>query len=242
MDTIAHDIARKLLSRDFANLIQRVQRGGKLSRAERSMLQSMAASTSQAPTVAENYVELANILGVTRRSLQNWRKRKDAPKPASNGFHEVAAWREFMKRNDLEGASGVSETETALRARKLLAEVEDRELRLPSTINALSRCSRGACRKVKSRSISMSFKGRQPRMGFSKVPMVFSWCFWWAEAKAPACPGSSIPEKGQGVRRNVSRPLLRPLSLMFCLIRFKIAPPASSILPLPPCPVIGFSI
>ena len=130
MDTIAPDIARKLLNRDFANLIQRVQRGGKLSRAERSMLQSMAASTSQAPTVAENYVELANILGVTRRSLQNWRKSKDAPKPAANGFHEVAAWREFMKRNDLEGASGMTETETALRARKLLAEVEDWELRL----------------------------------------------------------------------------------------------------------------
>ena len=35
-----------------------------------------------------------------------------------------------MKQNDLEGASGVTETETALRARKLLAEVEDRELRL----------------------------------------------------------------------------------------------------------------
>jgi hypothetical protein len=35
MDTIAPEIARKLLNRDFANLAQRVQRGGKLNRAER---------------------------------------------------------------------------------------------------------------------------------------------------------------------------------------------------------------
>ena len=49
--------------------------------------------------MAENYVELAKILGVTRRTLQNWRKRPDAPKPMANGFHDVAAWREFMARN-----------------------------------------------------------------------------------------------------------------------------------------------
>jgi hypothetical protein len=65
-----------------------------------------------------------------RRALQNWRKRKDAPKPAANGFHEVAAWREFMQRNGLEGEAGATDQETALRARKLPAEVEERELRL----------------------------------------------------------------------------------------------------------------
>jgi len=67
---------------------------------------------------------------VTRRALQNWRKRKDSPKPAANGFHEVAAWGEFMQRNGLEGETGATDEETALRARKLLAEVEERELRL----------------------------------------------------------------------------------------------------------------
>jgi len=34
----------------------------------------------------QNYVELARIRGVMRRSLQNWRKRKDAPKAAANGI------------------------------------------------------------------------------------------------------------------------------------------------------------
>jgi hypothetical protein len=130
MDSIPPDVAKKLLNRDFANLVQRVQRGGKLSRSERAMLQGMAISASQTPTVAENLVELARIVGVTRRTLQTWRKRKDAPKPAANGFHEIAAWREFMQRNGLEREPVASDEETALRARKLLAEVEERELRL----------------------------------------------------------------------------------------------------------------
>ena len=59
----------------------------------------------QNATVAENYVELAKILGVTRRSLQNWRRRMDVPQAAANGFNEVAAWREFMQCHGLEGAS-----------------------------------------------------------------------------------------------------------------------------------------
>ena len=130
MDTIPPDIARKLLNRDFANLAQRVQHGGKLSRAERAMLQGMAASAGHTSTVAENFVELAKLLGVTRRALQNWRKRKDSPKAAANGFHEVAAWREFMQRHGLEGDVAGTDAESALRARKLLAEVEERELRL----------------------------------------------------------------------------------------------------------------
>jgi hypothetical protein len=71
MDALSPDIARKWLNRDVANLAQRVQRGGNLTR-----------------SVAENDVELAKILGVTRRTLQNGRKRRDAPPPAANGFHE----------------------------------------------------------------------------------------------------------------------------------------------------------
>jgi len=58
MDALFPDMARKWLNRDVANLAQRVQRGGHLTR-----------------SVAENDVELAKILGVTRRTLQNGRKR-----------------------------------------------------------------------------------------------------------------------------------------------------------------------
>ena len=93
MDPVSPDVAKKLLSRDFANLIARVQKGGKLTRAERAMLQTMATGTGAAPTTAASYVELAVILGITRQTLSNWKKRKDAPKPAANGLHDVAACR-----------------------------------------------------------------------------------------------------------------------------------------------------
>ena len=41
MEPVSPDIAKKLLTRDFANLVGRVQKGGKLTRTERAMLQSM---------------------------------------------------------------------------------------------------------------------------------------------------------------------------------------------------------
>jgi DNA-binding CsgD family transcriptional regulator len=132
MEAVSPDIAKKLLSRDFANLVGRVQKGGKLTRAERAMLQTLATGTGAAPTNAASYVELAAILGITRQSLNNWKKRKGAPKPAANGMHDVAAWREFMRRNDLKGGEieQPGDIESSLKARKLLAEVEERELRL----------------------------------------------------------------------------------------------------------------
>jgi hypothetical protein len=132
MEAVSPDIAKKLLSRDFANLVGRVQKGGKLTRAERAMLQTLATGTGAAPATAPSYVELAAILGITRQSLNTWKKRKDAPKPAANGLHDVAAWREFMRRNDLKGGEieQPGDIESSLKARKLLAEVEERELRL----------------------------------------------------------------------------------------------------------------
>ena len=134
MDAVSPDIAKKLLSRDFANLIGRVQKGGKLTRTERAMLQSMATGSGSSPSTASSYVELAAVLGVTRQSINTWKKRKDSPKPASNGLHDVSQWKEFMRRNELKGGEPITQDgadiETSLKARKLLAEVEERELRV----------------------------------------------------------------------------------------------------------------
>jgi hypothetical protein len=74
MEAVSPDIAKKLLSRDFANLVGRVQKGGKLTRAERAMLHTLATGTGAAPTTAPSYVELAAILGITRRFLRSYRK------------------------------------------------------------------------------------------------------------------------------------------------------------------------
>jgi len=130
MEAITPEIARKLLSRDFANLVHRVQNGGKLTRAERAMLQSLASSGSQGPEWVANYVELARCLGVSRRALQTWRKQPGAPEPAASGIHDVGAWRTYIRQAELKSEGLETDEETSLKARKLLAEVEERELRL----------------------------------------------------------------------------------------------------------------
>src|SRR5438477_12583188 len=131
MDAIPPDVAKKLLNRDFANLVKRVQAGGKISRTERAMLQSMAAGAGgDGPAFVRNFVELAAALKVTRQTVNGWKKFEDAPKPAANGLHDVAQWREFMRRRGLKGGEEMPDIQQALKARKLLAEVEERELRL----------------------------------------------------------------------------------------------------------------
>ena len=147
MDAIPPDVAKKLLNRDFANLVKRVQAGGKISRTERAMLQSMAAGAGgDGPAFVRNFVELAAALKVTRQTINGWKKFEDAPKPAANGLHDVAQWREFMRQRGLKGGEETPDVQQALKARKLLAEVEERELRLAvkrgEFVAGRSRCAR----------------------------------------------------------------------------------------------------
>jgi hypothetical protein len=108
-----------------------VQAGSKISRTERAMLQSMAVGAgAEGPAFVRNFVELAVALTVTRQTINGWKKFEDAPKPAANGLHDVGQWREFMRRRGLKGGEETLDIQQALKARKLLAEVEERELRL----------------------------------------------------------------------------------------------------------------
>jgi hypothetical protein len=96
------------------------------------MLQARAVgSPNTASALASNFNELSEILGVSRQAIHSWKKFPDSPKPNANGTHEVAAWREFMSRRNLKGGGAIAQDEeSGLRARKLLAEVMEREHRL----------------------------------------------------------------------------------------------------------------
>lgn len=129
--TISQEAADKILSADFANIVQKVKSGKPLSTAERARVQAQAAGSTETLAVANTVVELAAALGVTRRTINNWRKIPGAPEPASNGSHNVSAWRDFVRANSLKGGEdSVGARTDALKARKLLAEVEERELRV----------------------------------------------------------------------------------------------------------------
>lgn len=127
---ISADAAERIMAADFKNIVKKVREGKTLSQAELARVQSRASGVRDSSlTVASNISELASVLGVARQTLNRWRKLEGAPQPAANGSHSVIAWRQFMAANDLEGSSIPADME-ALKARKLLADIEDRELRL----------------------------------------------------------------------------------------------------------------
>jgi len=129
MSEISPEQANLILNADFKNLVSKVKKGQPLTQAERQLIKSSASgdsdlSMSETPTI----VALANALGVSRRSISNWRKLEGSPTPAANGTHDVVAWRNFMNTRQLKPEIG--DSEETLRYRKLAAEVEERELRI----------------------------------------------------------------------------------------------------------------
>lgn len=123
--------ARKVLDKDFENIIRKVGSGKTLTSAERARIEARAAGSDDTTAYAKTIVELAEILGVTRRTLSSWRKMGGAPKPLPNGDHDVSAWREFVRLRGLKGGREPAGANTeGLKARRLLVDIEERELRL----------------------------------------------------------------------------------------------------------------
>ena len=127
---LSPDVAGKILDADFQNIVKKVAAGKPLTVAERGRIESRAAGSVETLAYAKTLVELASVLGVTRRTLSTWQKMDGAPKSLSNGLWPVADWREFVRLNGLKAGKAPVGNEEALKARKLLAEVEERELRI----------------------------------------------------------------------------------------------------------------
>ena len=122
--------ARKVLDKDLQNIIRKVAGGRTLTAAERARIEARAAGSDDSTAYAKTIVELAEILGVTRRTLSGWRKQQGAPKPMPNGQHDVSAWREYVRARGLKGGNDPGGNQETLKARRLLVDIEDRELRL----------------------------------------------------------------------------------------------------------------
>ena len=123
-------MAEKLLDFEYKNIAQKVAAGKTLTVAERARVQARAAGSTDSTAYAKTVVELAALLGVTRRTITAWRKLPGAPAPTAAGAHPVAEWREFVRVRGLKGGHPAHGNEEALKARKLLAEVEERELKV----------------------------------------------------------------------------------------------------------------
>ena len=124
------EVAGKILDADLQNLVKKVAAGKPMTVAERSRIESLAAGSNESLAYAKTLVELSAVLGVTRRTLTTWQKMEGSPKPLSNGLWPVADWREFVRIRGLKAGKVPLGNDEALKARKLLAEVEERELRI----------------------------------------------------------------------------------------------------------------
>ena len=128
---ISPELAGKVLDADYQNIIRKVAAGKPLTVAERARIEARAAGSTDNTAYAKTLVELASVLGVSRRTLTGWQKIDGAPKALSNGMWSVADWREFVRvRGFKSNLKPVANNEEALKARKLLAEVEEREIKV----------------------------------------------------------------------------------------------------------------
>ena len=123
------NIANRILSKDIENIVKKAASGKPLSNAERQRIEAAYAQKIETSTrYVKNLVELANALEISRQSLHKWKKMSGSPKPLSNGKHNVQKWREFIRENSLKEPE--TPEDAALKARKLLAEVKQAELKL----------------------------------------------------------------------------------------------------------------
>lgn len=128
--SITPEVAERILAKDYANIVKKVSEGKPLSKTERDLIQAKADSISNdSITVAKDLTELSSVLGVSRQTVHAWRKLEGAPTPAANGSHSVIEWRQFIRDNNLNQGKTTTDRQEALKARKLLAEVEQREIR-----------------------------------------------------------------------------------------------------------------
>lgn len=125
---ITPEMAERVLEANWKNVIRRVSTGKTLNATELGILKARAACNHETVTTAKDVTDLAEILGVTRQTIHTWLKRAGAPKAQPDGSHIVVAWRQFIEISGLKGAT--LPDSNALKARKMLAEIEDRELRV----------------------------------------------------------------------------------------------------------------
>ena len=122
------NIGKRILDKELENIVRKVAAGKTLTASERALIEEKYSTSGKSARYVSTIVELAEILGVNRKTIDRWRRKKDAPKPLSNGKHNVAKWRDFVRKNDLKEAESPEDEE--LKTRKLLAEVKQAELKL----------------------------------------------------------------------------------------------------------------
>lgn len=128
-DAMSPDQADIILRANYRNLVKKVGAGRTLSAGEVNLLQAIQAGGRAEPkNFAKTQAELAEALGVARKTIQRAMKLEGSPPPRPDGRLEVAAWRSFLQGTGAIEDDGLSATE--LKARHLLLQNQKLELSL----------------------------------------------------------------------------------------------------------------
>ncbi len=115
--------AETLLKADIRNLTLKVKAGRPLSAGERKLLASMTGGGKPSTSAyVRTQVELAEAIGVERKTIQRWRKVDGNPGAEADGRWNVEAWRAFKAAREGETVGAPLESVTALKARHLLLQ------------------------------------------------------------------------------------------------------------------------
>jgi hypothetical protein len=89
--------AKILLDKNGLNLAEKLKSGKTLTPREVEMLEQIAATGAELNTKpwAANQVELAEALGVDRKTIQRWSKEADCPGHEPNGNYNIQRWRKW---------------------------------------------------------------------------------------------------------------------------------------------------
>lgn len=110
---------------------KKVKDGGTLTNQERNRLNALQHGAAPVDAAfARNQVELAQILGVSRKTIERHASHPQRPPPAADGRLPVALWRDFLSRtnphlNDADGDDSLNIR--SIRARNLLLKNEELE-------------------------------------------------------------------------------------------------------------------
>lgn len=120
-EELTRNDADRLLRENIRNIRAKVFAGRILSAGEIAILTSLKESGRPDPrTYAKSQDELAEVLGISRKTISRAMKRPGCPGAEANGSYNIAAWRAFLA--DGGATSGHSTKE--LRDQKLLLENE----------------------------------------------------------------------------------------------------------------------
>lgn len=111
--------------KEKANILKKLEAGKSLTEPERLILYG---NKTDQKRYAKNQTELAEFLGVDRKTIQRWRKEENFPKPMADGRYDVLYvrdWREKTRNSSTANAEDLSKAEGE--ARRVWLQVEKLE-------------------------------------------------------------------------------------------------------------------